>query len=366
MKPFTVYRLSFTAKKRGAVLLLTFIIMVTLIAITGAFLYMTSTQLRGSAYDVQSSKAFWIAEAGIQEVIYKLKTDSGYRNSPTDVSGNLGEASETYSVSVSKSDSTYTLTSTGAVGDINRKITQSVVVSSAALKSAIHADGATLNFDGSNGTVNGNVSCHVQVLNYDDMTITGTITAPMDKLNPNLDFDYYKSLAQEQSQYYTSNLTFENGTYTGVYYTTKKVTIGDNAIINGSILAEGNIDFENSADNVQINPTNDYPALATQGNINSSDTGPPAQRVGLHNSTINGLVYADNNITFDYMKNEPGENTVFNGTILADNNLQMQNGTDFTINYDENIFSPMPGFTFTGGELAIFPQGDWNEVVPAS
>ncbi len=63
--------------KRGTVLILTFIVMVTLTAITAAFLYMTSTQLKGSGYDVASSKALWLAEAGLQKAIWYLKTPTG-------------------------------------------------------------------------------------------------------------------------------------------------------------------------------------------------------------------------------------------------------------------------------------------------
>ena len=73
----TAYSLQLTAKEKGAVLILTFIMMTTLTAITVAFLYMSSTQLKGSGYDVASSKALWLAEAGIQKAIWNLKTPVG-------------------------------------------------------------------------------------------------------------------------------------------------------------------------------------------------------------------------------------------------------------------------------------------------
>lgn len=75
----TAYSLQLTAKEKGAVLILTFIMMTTLTAITVAFLYMSSTQLKGSGYDVASSKALWLAEAGFQKAVWYLKTpiDSG-------------------------------------------------------------------------------------------------------------------------------------------------------------------------------------------------------------------------------------------------------------------------------------------------
>lgn len=65
------------AAEKGTVLLLTFIMMVSLTAITVSFLYMSSAQLKGSGYDVASSKALWLAEAGIQKAVWNLKTPIG-------------------------------------------------------------------------------------------------------------------------------------------------------------------------------------------------------------------------------------------------------------------------------------------------
>jgi Tfp pilus assembly protein PilX len=56
------------------VLILTFIIMITLTVITASFLYMTSVQTKGSGYGIASSRALWLAEAGIQKAVWNLKT----------------------------------------------------------------------------------------------------------------------------------------------------------------------------------------------------------------------------------------------------------------------------------------------------
>ncbi len=63
-----------TTRKKGAALLLTFIIMATLAAITAAFLHMTSIQARASGYDIAGTKALWLAEAGLEKAIWNLKT----------------------------------------------------------------------------------------------------------------------------------------------------------------------------------------------------------------------------------------------------------------------------------------------------
>jgi len=56
------------------VLVLTFIIMVTLTVITASFLYMTSVQTKGAGYVLASTRALWLAEAGIQKAVWYLKT----------------------------------------------------------------------------------------------------------------------------------------------------------------------------------------------------------------------------------------------------------------------------------------------------
>ncbi len=87
--------------KRGTVLILTFIVMVTLAAITVAFLYMSSTQLKGSGHDVASSKALWLAEAGLQKAIWHLKTPTG--------SGGQGEDWTTPGTTENLGDGSYTM-----------------------------------------------------------------------------------------------------------------------------------------------------------------------------------------------------------------------------------------------------------------
>ena len=347
-----------TGNQKGIVLILTFIIMTTLTVITTSFLYMTSIQLKNKGYDVVSQKALWLADAGMQKAFYTLKNDTNFQNIPYAISGSLG--SGTYSVSTVKNSSTYTFTSTGTVSNLSRQISETAVLTSSALSSAIHSDAASIDFDDSSGTVNGNIEAKNHISDYEDMTINGTITEGITQINPALDFNSYKTIAQGQGKYYTSNLTFSSGTYSGVYYTTKKVTIGNNAVINGSIFAEGYIEFANQATNITISPTNNYPAIASQGNISTKASGSP--KIGLQASIINGLIYAGNNITLDYLKN----NVTINGTIIADNNIDIEDGSNFTINYNAGIFTPMPpGFTYSGGSVTVIPQKDWNEITPA-
>lgn len=87
--------------KKGAVLLMTFIIMVTMIGVTVAFLYMLSIQTKGSGYDITSSKALSLAEAGNQKAMWNLKIPTG--------SGGEGEDWTTAGTTENLGDGSYTM-----------------------------------------------------------------------------------------------------------------------------------------------------------------------------------------------------------------------------------------------------------------
>lgn len=380
----TKYEIRDTRYEKGAVLLLTLIVMITLISVVGAYLGFVQSSTRSTGAQIVDSQAIYLADAGINQAIWYLNNtapdgsdDYSWRttaypvapgpdpNDPQQKSFGNG----TFTIWVQDSGSDIQVYARGTVDGLSRVITETLSLISSVFERAIHADGAHLKLANSSGTINGNVSCFVSVLPDPlpaSLTITGTVTDQddgQDKVNPAITFSLYYNLANDLGQASTSNLTFSSGnTYTGIWYTTKKVTIESNATINGSIIAEGTIDFKNSgnrnAENVIINPmaydpTQNYPALVS----GSSITGTVKSGVGLKDSTINGLILADNNITFDSLTG-----TSFTGTILAGNNISMENGSSISVNFNAGIFSPMPpGFTFSGGDNTVMPQGNWNE-----
>lgn len=61
-------------RQSGTALILTFIMLISLTAITIAFLYMTSVRVKVMGYDTASSQALWLAEAGLQKAIWNLMT----------------------------------------------------------------------------------------------------------------------------------------------------------------------------------------------------------------------------------------------------------------------------------------------------
>jgi len=365
---------------KGIGLIVAIFIVVLLASLGVVGVAMLSTDIEISVESLLSARALYIAEAGIQDVLYRLKDDPDFRDTPTSpTTGSI--ASGSYSVAIVKSGDTYTLTSTGSITDVGgasiiRKVEQTAVVVSGALERAIHADGAHVKFDDSTGTVNGNISCFNSVMNEDDMAINGTITEgdDQDKINAALVLTTYYDEADDAGQV-AANKTFSSATYTGVWYVTNKATIGDNARIEGTIISEKSIEFNGKASGVLIDPElhapgENYPALYAGTNITSTDTGKPSQRVGLQNSSINGLVMAGNNITFNYLDNMSGTGNFggdtydlgFNGTIISGSNIELEDGDDFVITYNEDIYDPVtPGFTFSGGDVTITTQ-DWQEV----
>lgn len=371
--------------KKGAVLLLVFIIMITLTGITAGFLFMTTGQLRNAAFDYQSAQALWLAEAGIQKYMYYLKEGTYDADNHPSIDESLGEGS--YSLTAPSYDAgtfTYSFTSAGTVDQVPRKVTQSAIGQSASVAAAIHGDGAHVRFEDSTGlSVEGNISCWVSVMDEEDLAnyadFTGgtyTITEGV-QINPALDTPTYLALAQADDappgdvHYVNGSMTFNAGTYDGVYYATNDITINDGVTINGSVVAGHTVYFANGPVTVNIKPEqstraqadgNNYVAIYAATNISSTDTGAPSGRRGLTNSTINGLVLAGNDITFNYY-----DNATFNGTLVAGNNLDFldtdtANGLSGTIAYDVGIFTPpVIGFSSSGGAV-VTPQADWDEV----
>lgn len=87
--------------RKGSVLIFTFIVMVMLTAVTVGFMFMNAVQAKGRGEDVASSKAVWLAEAGLQKAIWNLKTPTG--------SGGQGEDWTTTGTTENLGDGSYTM-----------------------------------------------------------------------------------------------------------------------------------------------------------------------------------------------------------------------------------------------------------------
>ncbi len=365
---------------KGAVLVFTLMVMIVLTSVVGAYLGFVQSSTRSTGAQIEDSQAIYLADAGVNQAIWYLNNiapdgsgDYSWRttaypavpgpdpNDPQQESFGNG----TFTIWVQDSGSDVQIYARGTVGELTRIITQSMVTTSKILDRCIHADASHLKLTNSSGTINGNISCFTSTLPDPlpaGLTINGTVYEGEEqyKVSPVLVLTTYETLANDANQN-KINWTFDNSqTWTGIWYITAKATIQSNARIEGSIIAK-TIEFDYAADNVLIDPTlfdptQNYPALYAWTDISSTGTG--SNKIGLQNSTINGLVMAEQNIKFDWLLN-----TTFNGTILAGQNIDMQNGSGFTINFNEDIFTPpTPGFSFSGGEETLIPQKDWDEI----
>ena len=116
-------------KNDGFSLIVAIIAVVLLASLGVVGLMILSTESEISTDASISSKALFVADAGIQDVIYKIVNDSSYRASPTSVTDTIGSGA--YTVTVSKASDIYTLTSVGAVNNAVRRVTQVVEYSGA-------------------------------------------------------------------------------------------------------------------------------------------------------------------------------------------------------------------------------------------
>ena len=206
---------------------------------------------------------------------------------------------------------------------------------------AIHAGNLytadDIDFQSSSGTVTGDISDSDEVQNEGSMTINDTIYEGDDS-NTTLPFcniSYYADIADTSV---SGNETFNTGgsPYSGIYYVDGDVTIQSNVTINGSVIATGDIDLQNSHD-VIINPVYPYPTLIAAGDIDADSLSDST----LGDSSDGGIVYARGNMSMDNL-----DTVTFYGNIIAGGNIVMTNGSDFTVTYDSDIESVSPPFFY--------------------
>ena len=69
-------------KKKGSALLMLFICSLPIITISHSFLKLTSNKQKHTQITKKDVKAFYNCEAGMQEALHKIKTDSNFRDNP--------------------------------------------------------------------------------------------------------------------------------------------------------------------------------------------------------------------------------------------------------------------------------------------
>ncbi|MFH2137509.1 MAG: hypothetical protein ABII88_03240 [Candidatus Omnitrophota bacterium] len=347
---------------KGVALILTFMIMTALIIIVAAYLFLIVGGARLVNAQVNSTQALYLSEAGLNKAIWYLlntapdgSTDGSWRTSAYPaVPGTGGNDPQqetlgagTYTLWVENSGSNILITGRGTINNTERIIQQEISLTPGIPEAFMYVQhsGNNTNMNNTGGTITGDISVGGNFNYGGGLSVVGTITEDSDVVTPAVSMSDYAAIAGSTV---SGNKTFTSGTYSGIWYISGNVTIDDDVIFNGTIIAAGNISMTNS-DNITITHAGSYPALVSGGDITGNN---------MADCSITGLIYAANNITLN--NNEDGE---INGTLIAGNNLILNNGEGLVINYDETIRTACPPY-FSGGEEYTISaiSGSWTEL----
>ena len=368
------------SNQKGMALLTTLIFVFVLVTLAVALLTMTSNDTKLSTLQRESTRAFYLAETGIEKAIWYLNSsednpDGLNFSGPLPVSGVT--ATEFYEVDVSEIDYTgpdevKTLISTGKViggGEYN-KGTRKIEVK---LKKGIAPSGG-LNythavFTNNDMTINGSVSIKGNIHSNANLDVNGTTFELLNGIAtavgtndygdggqpeqdyPAIAWDYFEGLAIsgiDGGYYYGDggDYTFEGADtiLTGIHFIDGDVIIkNDIFLINATIMATGTIDVLGSGDVTLGNEIIDHPlALVAKGNI-----------------IIRGSVHGEGIIQTEGNFSNLGNVNIQEGAIYAE--LGVFNGgggSALNISYSTELLDlPVPG---TG--IPVWKKISWREV----
>ncbi|MBL7170471.1 MAG: hypothetical protein ISS46_00545 [Candidatus Omnitrophica bacterium] len=342
----------------GVVFITALVMMLILLSLGMSYLVIARTRARIASNQRAVLKAFYIAEAGLEEAIDELFTDSGWGVGFTNESFGGG----TYNVFLTGSQGeTIEITSRGTFGGASRTIRAEVLVINPANLSewigSAGTGGGNVDFSGSSGTISGVVVVKGDFEAGDMDTDDARIIEDFSDL-PVIEvyLDSYKTIADHVAEEdkgkdkdkdgdeETFTPPFKSGeTYTGVYYIKGDVVIESNVTIYGTVVAEGDVNI--NATNVIIeaegdseeewNPVEGYPAIIADGTINMD---------GMTNSSITGLVYATDDVKMDGTSG-----VTFEGGLIVGKDLAAKDGEDLSISYGLEIQPPY--FTYDRNDV---------------
>jgi len=365
------------SNQKGMALLTTLIFVFVLVSLAVALLTMTSNDTKLSTLQRESTRAFYLAETGIEKAIWYL--NSSEENSlGLYFVGSLhgGSTTEFYDVSVSDIDDTgqyevKTLISTGKVvegGEYN-KGTRKIEVK---LKKGIAPSGG-LNythaiFTNDDMQINGGVSVEGNIHSNGDLNVSstdifnlenGVATAvgtndygdgdQPEQDYPAIAWDYFQDLAEREvdgGDYYDGDYTFEGADtiLTGIHFIDGDVIIkNDIFLINATIMATGTLVVLGSGDVTMGNDIEDHPlALVAKGDI-----------------TIGGSVHGEGIIQTEGSFTNNGNVNIQEGAIYAE--LGVFNGgggVAFNICYSTKLL----GLQVDGTGIPVWKKISWREI----
>lgn len=388
--------------QKGMALLATLIFVFVLVTLGVALLTMTNNDTKLSSLQRESTRAFYLAETGIEEAIWYMnssgKNPDGLDYMPDDdpedevdkyFEKDFGNG-ESYKVAFeydSGPPEIKTLTSKGTVEGQGKydKGTRWVEVKlrkEIAKAPYLFYDHAVLT-DG-DMTINGGVSFHGNIhsnsdlinhgtinMEYGSATATGTTNDPDLCTDgqpyqdfPHVAWDYYESISNKQeyidghiyNTYYSGDVDFDSSeTLYGVHFVDGNVTISSDELIlhNATIFATGYIDINPGKRDIILEKSeNSNPlALVAKGNItvggNAVITGDgiiqTESKFWLHGTTnIKGAIYADDGVFGG--GGAPGE--------------EEEGPQNFNIYYDTDLID----YVVPGTGVPVWVKISWQEV----
>ena len=375
-KIFSLYK-----NQKGMALLTTLIFVFVLVTLAVALLTMTNNDTKLSTLQRESTRAFYIAETGIDEVLLLLNTPVSRGGMGldwrTDEYRHDLSSSEYYTVSITGDSDNITILSKGVVtgsGTYDKGMRQIEVKCKKGIAKApdLFFDYAVLT-DG-NMEINGGVSFHGNIhsngnltnngtinLEYGTVTATGTTNfgiggVPYQEF-PRIDWEYYENKSKTQiiddegniyNHYYSGDVTIDSSGYIyGIHYIDGNVEIkppcSELHIIDGAIFATGTITVGGSS-NVYVEKSEEYDnplALVAKGEIVIGGT--------VHGE---GIIYTESDFTLN------GNINIQKGAVYADDGIFHGGGGSMNIYYDTDLINtPVPG---TG--IPVWKKVSWREV----
>lgn len=362
--------------QKGVALLITILIMSLILSLGVYVLNFSSTETKIAASQVIGSKTYYLAEAGIQEMIWKLKNDTDYKNNfqtnpawttSFTRSDPFGAGSGSYTVSITNTSASYgDITATGSI-NINGKTSQRII------KTAVYRM-IGLSGMGTNAVINGNDTFHI--LNSDMVNITGDIysNSSIDMQGSHPSFGVVAgsltttgSIEEGNGELTVSGSTADENTIptptqivlpgvnftslhdqadtilangaaldalssiNGITWVNTAADIENDMTINGLLVVNGDLTITNSAD-ITINHTNGSPSgIIVDGDLTISKS--PNY---LGDIIISGILYATGSITLEKLKT--GNTFLVTGGVTSGNGILIKNcSRTIQIVYDNEI-----------------------------
>jgi hypothetical protein len=334
--------------QKGAVLLLTFIIMVSLTTIAIAYVSLVTYNTKNVGGQNNNKKAFYLAMSGLNKAVHYVvntapdsSTDGSWRTTAYPAAPGVGNTDPQQE---NLGEGTYTMWVETPIPP--------------AFDYAMYS-GNNIDFQKSSSTtITGDIALVGSLKNEKAVTITGTTTESSTVVFPTVDNASYKGIASV-GQDISGDKTFTAGTYSGIWYIDGDVIIEDNVTINGTVVATGSIkpqtitvkkkEEKDPIVDLAVSPTDSYPALVSTGDIDLEE---------MSDSTITGLVFSGGKIILNDCSN-----CTFTGSLVASNDIEPQSLNDVTITYDSDITSNPPPYFVTPGVIRITARGTVNNIV---